>query len=194
MRRNGEGDGPMHAARWTRRSACGAVVTLAAAAAGCGYALAGRGNTVPSYVRTIGVPMFGNRTPYAPLEQIFTEKVRVEFQGRGRYQVVPADVGVDAVVRGDLINIGVAPVGFNANQQASRYRFTVTVAVTFTDQTKQATLWENPALSFSDEYELASAASVQLGAGAFIDQERAAVERLSTDVARSVVSAILEAF
>ena len=164
------------------------------ALAGCGYSLAGRGSFLPDYIRTLGVPMFGNRTPYSPIEQIFTEKVRVEFQGRGRYQVLPTDTGVDGVVRGDIMNIGASPVGFNATQQASRYRFTVMVSVSFADVKEQKTLWENPALSFSDEYELASAASATLGAGAFIDQERAAVDRLSSDFARSVVSAIMEAF
>ena len=165
---------------------------------GCGYSLAGRGSFLPDYIQSLGIPMFGNRTPYSPLEQIFTEKVRVEFQSRGRYQVVPADSGVDGVVRGEIVNIGAAPAGFNPNQQASRYRFTVVVSVSFADTRQQKVLWENPALSFSDEYELASAASANLaasgGAGAFIDQERAAVDRLSTDFARSVVSAILEAF
>lgn len=164
----------------------------------CGYSLAGRGSFLPDYIQALGVPMFGNRTPYSPLEQIFTEKVRVEFQGRGRYQVLPVDTGVDGVVRGDIISIGLAPAGFNPNQQASRYRFTIVVSVSFADAREQKVLWENPSLSFSDEYELASAASVNLaataGAGAFIDQERAAVDRLSTDFARSVVSAILEAF
>ncbi len=180
----------------SRREALRLVPVAAAtvAAAGCGYSLAGRGSFLPDYIRTLGVPMFGNRTPYSPLEQIFTEKVRVEFQGRGRYQVFPVDTGVDGVVRGDIVNIGAAPVGFNASQQASRYRFTVIVSVSFSDVKQQKTLWENPSLSFSDEYELASAASATLGAGAFIDQERAAIDRLSTDFARSVVSAILEAF
>jgi hypothetical protein len=165
---------------------------------GCGYALAGRGNTIPTYIETLGVPMFGNRTPYSPMEQIFTEKVRVEFQSRGRYQVLPADTGVDGVVRGEIVSINAAPAGFNPNQQASRYRFTVIVSVSFTDVKEKRVIWENSALSFSDEYELASAASANLaaaaGAGAFIDQERAAVDRLSSDFARSVVSAILEAF
>jgi hypothetical protein len=168
------------------------------ALAGCGYALAGRGNTIPTYIQTLGVPMFGNRTPYSPMEQIFTEKVRVEFQSRGRYQVLPVDTGVDGVVRGEIVNIAAAPAGFNPNQQASRYRFTVIVSVSFTDVKEKRVIWENSALSFSDEYELASAASANLaaaaGAGAFIDQERAAVDRLSSDFARSVVSAILEAF
>ena len=167
---------------------------LSLALAGCGYSLAGRGSFLPAYMQVIGVPMFGNRTPYSPLEQLFTEKVRVEFQSRGRYQVLPADTGVDAVVRGDITNVSAAPVGFNQSQQASRYRFTVMVSVSLADVRQQKTLWENPALSFSDEYELASSGSLGLGAAAFIDQERAAVDRLSTDFARSVVTAILEAF
>lgn len=165
---------------------------------GCGYSLAGRGSFLPDYIQSLGIPMFGNRTPYSPIEQIFTEKVRVEFQGRGRYQVMPNDTGVDGVVRGEIVSIGAAPAGFNPSQQASRYRFTVVVSVSFADARQKKVLWENPSLSFSDEYELASAASAQLaasgGAGAFIDQERAAVDRLSTDFARSVVSAIMEAF
>jgi len=161
---------------------------------GCGYSLAGRGAFLPDYIVSLGIPMFGNRTPYSPIEQLFTEKVRVEFQSRGRYQVAPADTGVDGVVRGEIINISAAPAGFNPNQQASRYRFTVVVSVSFADTRQQRVLWENPALSFSDEYELASASSAGLAAGSFIDQERAAVDRLSTDFARSVVSAILEAF
>lgn len=183
-----------------RREALGLVplAGVALGAAACGYALAGRGNTIPTYIRTLGVPMFGNRTPYSPLEQLFTEKVRVEFQSRGRYQVLPTDTGVDGIVRGDVVNIGLAPAGFNPNQQASRYRFTVVVGVSFTDTKQQKVIWENPSLSFTDEYDLASANSVNLaasaGAGAFIDQERAAVDRLGTDLARSVVSAILEAF
>ena len=163
------------------------------ALAGCGYSLAGRGAFLPAYIQTLGVPMFGNRTPYSPLEQYFTEKVRVEFQSRGRYQVFPTDTGVDGVVHGDILSVGAAPVGFNGTQQASRYRFTIIVSVSFADVKQQKTLWENPSLSFSDEYELASGASIGLGAGA-IDQERAAIDRLSTDFARSVVSAIMEAF
>ena len=165
-------------------------------ASACGYTLAGRGAFLPDYIRSIGVPMFANRTPYFTVEQIFTEKVRIAFQSRGRYTVVPADTGVDGVVRGTITNIGAAPAAFTGQQQASRYRFTVVVAVSFEDAKQQKTLWENPALSFSDEYELATAA-LQTGAvdvTAFLDQERAAIDRLSTDFGRSVVSAILEAF
>ena len=55
-------------------------------------------------------------------------------------------------------------------------------------------LWENPSLSFSDEYELANPTTSGGDVSAFIGNERVAMERLSEDFARSIVSAILEAF
>jgi hypothetical protein len=85
-------------------------------------------------------------------------------------------------------------VGYTDAQLARRYRFTVVVAVSFTDVKQQKVLWENPGVNFSDEYELANPTSIGLDASAFLGQERAAVDRMSTDFARTVVSAILEAF
>jgi hypothetical protein len=181
---------------WSRRRFLQAAPAAVAAVGGvaCGYSLAGRGSFLPSYIRTVGIPLFLNRTPYLTVEQMFTEKVRVEFQSRGRYAIQPTDSGADGVVRGEIVGISASPVAFTDRQFASRYRFTVIVNVSFEDATQKKTLWENPALSFSDEYELSSNTSAGLEAAAFLDQERAAIDRLSTDFARSVVSAILEAF
>ena len=68
------------------------------------------------------------------------------------------------------------------------------VKIAFEDVKAQKMLWENPALSFSDEYELANPGTSGADVSAFIGNERVAIDRLSTDFARSVVSAILEAF
>jgi hypothetical protein len=165
-----------------------------AALAGCGYTLAGRGSFLPAYIRTIGIPLFMNRTPFVALEQLLTERVRVEFQNRGQYAVQPTDTGADGIVHGDILGISAVPAGFNTDQLATRYRFTVNVAVKFDDATQKKTLWENPNLAFSDEYELQSRVAGAIDGAAFLVQERAAVERLANDFARSVVSAILEAF
>lgn len=180
----------------TRRQMLRAVPAMAAgvSATACGYALAGRGSFLPAYIKTLGIPMFGNITPFQTVEQVFTQKVRVEFQNRGAYTVVPSDSGVDGVVRGEIQSISSHPVSLTDAQLASRYRFTVVVKVAFEDVLAQKTLWENPSLAFSDEYELASPGGGALDATAFLGQERAAIDRLSTDFARSVVSAILEAF
>jgi len=179
----------------SRRALLRALPILAAGvgATSCGYALAGRGSFLPDYIKTLGIPMFGNNTPYQSVEQVFTQKVRLEFQSSRRYTVVPSDEGVDGIVRGEIQSIGLQPVSLNDAQLASRFRVTVVVKVKFDDVKNQKTLWENPALSFSDEYELASPGTGQ-DVSAFVGNERVAMDRMSTDFARSVVSAILEAF
>ena len=176
----------------TRRELLALVPAIGAA--GCGYTLAGRGSFLPAYITTIGIPAFGNTTPYPTVEQIFTDKVRIEFQSRGQYTVVPADTGVDGIVRGTINGISAAPVGYTDQQLARRYRFTIVVGVAFEDVKQQKVLWENPALNFADEYELASPTSIAGDVTAFLGQERAAIDRMSSDFARTVVSAILEAF
>lgn len=184
------------AARWSRREWLRAAPAVAAAvgAAACGYSLAGRGSFLPDYIRTLGIPVFLNRTPYLTVEQLFTEKVRVEFQGRGRYAVQPGEAGADGIVRGEINGISAAPVGFTAQQLATRYRFTIIVSVKFDDTKQKKTLWENPGLTFSDEYDLSSRSSLGSDVASFLEQERAAIDRLSSDFAKSIVSAILEAF
>jgi hypothetical protein len=180
----------------TRRELLQALPVLAAsiAASSCGYALSGKGSFLPSYIHTLGIPMFGNTTPYQTIEQVFTQKVRLEFQSSRRYTVVPSDEGVDGIVRGSIQAISLAPVSLNAQQLASRVRFTVIVKVSFEDVKAQKTLWENPALSFSDEYELPQQTGNPTDVAGFLGNDRVAFDRLSTDFARSVVSAILEAF
>jgi hypothetical protein len=46
----------------TRRQVLRTFPAIAAGvgAASCGYALAGRGSFLPEYIRTLGIPMFGN--------------------------------------------------------------------------------------------------------------------------------------
>jgi Lipopolysaccharide-assembly len=124
---------------------------------------------------------------------VFTQKVRLEFQSSRRYTVVPSDENVDGIVRGEITGISLAPAGLNDRQQATRVRVTVSVKVKFEDVKAQKTLWENPALSYGDEYEVASP-SAGGDVASFIGNDRVAFDRLSTDFAKSVVSAILEAF
>ena len=69
------------------------ILAAGVSAASCGYALAGRGSFLPDYIKTLGIPMFGNATPFQTVEQVFTQKVRLEFQSSRRYTVVPSDEG-----------------------------------------------------------------------------------------------------
>ena len=169
------------------------VIALASVGAGCGYALAGRGSFLPAYIRTVGIPQLENRTTFA-IDQVLTEKVRIEFIGRGKYTIRPDVVGADAVLTGELTAFSAQPVGFTEQQLASRYLFTIVMRVQFTDARSGEVLWSDDALIFRSEYELTTRGNTALDGGALVDQERSAVDRISNDIARSVVTAILEAF
>ncbi len=79
-------------------------------------------------------------------------------------------MGVDGIVRGEILSIQATPAGLSDAQLASRYRFTVVVKVKFEDVKQGKTLWENPSLSFSDEYELSTPGSAGRDASAFMGQ------------------------
>jgi len=169
------------------------VVAAALASSSCGYALAGRGSYLPAHIQTIGVPLFLNRTPVYEVEQRLTEKVRSELIGRGKYRVLPESTGADAVLLGTITSINIAPSAFTEDRQATRYQVIVTVGIEFRDQVNDTVIWANPSLSFRDEYEVTTGDNA-LDPNAFFGQSSNAVERLSQDFARTVVSAILEAF
>jgi len=160
---------------------------------GCGYALAGRGSFLPDYIRVVGIPQFENRSNVSRMEQVLTEKVRAELIGRGKYRVVPDATGADALLSGEILAVAIQPVGFTEQQLASRYLFTMTMKVAFTDTQTNMVLWSNDALTFREEYELSTRGNTSIDA-AFVDQERSSVDRIAGDVARSVVTSILEAF
>lgn len=170
-----------------------ALALLALTAPGCGYSLAGRGSFLPAYIQVIGIPQFTNTTPFYEVEQVFTERVRTEFISRGKYKVQPDDTGVDAVLNGEIVAIQIAPTSFSDQQQASRYVITVIAKIQFRDLTTNRMLWENPRWAFREEYE-ATAAVDALDPNAFFGQDVNALDRVGTEFAKSVVSAILEAF
>lgn len=159
----------------------------------CGYSLAGRGSFLPASIKVIGVPMFVNNTPIFEVEKRITERVRSEFIGRGKYKVESTANAVDAVLLGEISTITVTPAAFTEERQASRYVITVTSKIEFRDVKADKVLWTNPYLQFREDYELSNTENVTDPA-AFLGQDVNALDRLATELARSIVSAILEAF
>ena len=177
-----------------KRSLCLVVLWLSLASSGCGYALAGRGSFLPTDITVVGIPPLVNRTTFFDVEQILTEKIRNEFIGRGKYRVVPAAAGADAVLNAEIVSITLAPIALTSTQLASRYQFVLTMKVDFVDARVNKSLWANEALSFTGEYDLTANAGNTIDASSFADQQRSAFDRMATDAARQVVTAIVEAF
>jgi hypothetical protein len=180
--------------RWLSNRLAPLILLLAFTGSGCGYALAGRGSFLPDYIMVVGIPQFENRSSFSQVEQILTDKVRSEFIGRGKYNVISDASGSDAVLTGEVVGLSAQPVSLNEQQLASRYLITWTIKVAFTDARTNEVLWSNDALTFRGEYELSTRGNTAIEGAVFVDQERSSIDRIASDVARSVVTSILEAF
>ena len=171
----------------------GLLIVAIAAQSGCGYSLAGRGSFLPAYIKRIGIPLFTNSTTVFDLDRKVTDKVRSEFIGRGKWTIVPDATGVDALVTGSITGVTLTPVAFNQQQQATRYALAMTGSVEFKDLQSNKVIWTNPSMSYREEFDV-PASSNTLDTTTYFGQDANALDRLSNEFARAVVSAILEAF
>jgi hypothetical protein len=179
---------PIGRARRARRAAGCAVVLAALAAGGCGYHLSGRASTLPQGVRTIGIPIFVNRTSRPELEQRVTEHIIDEFTTRGRLRIVPGEDGAQAILQGEILSYTVTPVVISELGRATRYEIRITARVRLSQVATETVLWEDDHFLFKQQYD------VPADPQAFVDQEIVAIDDVATDFARSVVTSILEGF
>ncbi len=156
---------------------------------GCGYRVAGRGDLMPKNIKTIAVPAFGNVTTRYRLAERLPADIAREFISRTRYRVVADPNQADAVLTGVLIGYRADPVVFDpAAGRASGLQAVVQLQVTLTDRASGAVIFTRPNMDVKERYE------ISIDPKAYFDESEAAMMRLSRDVARSVVSAVLENF
>ena len=178
-----------------RFSRIATVVTLLLPLCGCGYSLAGRGSFLPASVKVIAVPLFTNNSSVFELERRVTEKVRAELAGRGKYRVEATTTEPhDAVLSGVISSVTLAPSAYNNARQATRYTLTLTANVELRMAGENGkVVWSNPSLQFREEYDVTNTA-LATDPAAYLASNVDALERLASEVARSVIAAMLEAF
>ena len=158
-------------------------------AAGCGYHVAGRADLLPKDLKTIAIPAFGNNTTRSQLARLLPEDIAREFISRTRYRVVADPAQADAVLTGAVINAFAYPTTLDqASGRATAAQLGVTLQLTFTDRKTGAVIWSQPAAGFRERYE------ISLDPSKYFDESSPAMIRLSRDVARDVVTSILEKF
>ena len=159
---------------------------------GCGYALAGRGSFLPDYIQIVGVPSFLNKTTAFEIERVLTDRVRTEFGNRGKFRIQPDINNVDAILTGTIVGVSFGNTAYTSGSQAARVQLIVTASFEFKDVRENKVLWTSPSLRFSEEFSPTTATGTD--PSAFLGGNANALERLAQNFARSLVTAILEAF
>ncbi len=167
-----------------------AVLSLALlASSGCGYHTVGAATHLPPGVKTLSIPIFANKTVVNGTDVALTEAVIREFTARTRFEVTPReDADADAVLHGTLVKEMVRPLTYNTEtQQSSSYLITVVAAVTLTSRDGKV-LYRNDNYIYREQYQ----SSTNLPT--FLEEDPAAIQRLSRDFAHQLVADILEGF
>ena len=156
---------------------------------GCGYHTLGAATHLPPGIRTLSVPEFASKTEAYHTETVMTNAVIREFAARTRFRVTPnADADADAVLRGTILKEAVAPLTYNSStQESSSFLITIVASVTLTGRDGRI-LYENKNYVFRQQYQSTTDLPT------FIQENPAAIERLSRAFARQLVGDVLEGF
>lgn len=157
--------------------------------ADCGYHVAGRDTKLPSNLNVLAIPMFTNGSQVYRVEQDLTGAVAREFITRTHYQVVSReDRAADATLRGTVQYALASPLTFDTRtNRVATVLVQIGLKVTLTDKSGKV-LYDNPNYLFREQYQESSSLS------SFFQEESPALQRLSRDFARSLVSDVLEAY
>src|SRR5258708_39130335 len=156
----------------------------------CGYHVAGKAGLVPKSIHTIAIPAFTNITTRYKLTDHLPEAISREFIARTRYQIVNDPQAADAVLRGSVINFIAYPTTLDQQTgRASGLAVNVTTGVSLVERATGKVIFTRPSFDVRQVYEISVS-----NATAYFDESDAALDRLSRDVARDVVTAILENF
>ena len=174
-----------------RAIACLLFATLAAVAlpglSGCGYHTLGAASHLPPDVKTLAVPVFATRTESNGTETALTQAVVREFLTRTRFRVTTnSGADADAVLHGTILKQNVTPLTYNAaTQQSSSFVITIVASVTLTAHDGRV-LYENKNYVYREQYQSTTDLPT------FIQEDPAAIQRLSREFARQLVADILE--
>jgi RNase P/RNase MRP subunit p29 len=166
-----------------------ALFAAAAMLAGCGYHVSGHGTALPKSVKTIAIPAFGNITTRYKLAERLPADITREFVERTRYRVVADPNEADAVLNGAVVNFFSYPIVADPKTgRSTGVQVIVVLQLTLTDRATGNALFHRPGMEVRERYE------ISVKPEAYFDESESAMTRLGQNVARSVVSAVLENF
>ena len=155
----------------------------------CGYRVGGQADLLPEHVRTIAIPAFNNVTTRYRLTERLPAALTREFISRTRYRIVADPNEADAVLSGAVVNYMSAPTIFDqATGRAAGIQVSVFLNLTLTDRKSGSVLYQRNNFEARQRYE------VSIEQREYFDESDVALDRLSREVARLVVSTVLEAF
>ena len=155
---------------------------------GCGYRVAGTANLLPDDIHTIAVLPWGNISMQYKISDYLNEAVTRELITRTRYKVIADPAKADAVLQGAVANLFSGAIVADPTTGRSTGAVVVVQVQAKLTARDGRVLFQRPNIEFRERYE------ISVDPKQYFDESQPALLRLSRDVARTIVSAILENF
>ena len=155
----------------------------------CGYHVGGHANLMPATIKTIAVPAFSNATSYHRIPVLLAADVTRELISRTHYNIVADPEQADASLTATVSRFDVFPIISDpASGRSTGVQVVLTMQLTLTDRHTGKALFSRSGAEFRERYEIA------IDPQQYFEESSTAIQRLCRDVARSMVTAILENF
>lgn len=119
---------------------CVLITGYALIAASCGiYSFSG--STLPSHIKTVAVPLLDNKTAEFGIDQQLTDALITAITQDNSLKIADNRTA-DSILRGTIVTISETAGAYDKNENASGFRVTITVTVSYEDIKKKKTLWE----------------------------------------------------
>lgn len=168
------------------RSFVGSLLPLLSA---CGYRVGGKADLVPKNIQTIAIPAFLTTTARYKLVDSLPQAIATEFLTRTRFRIVNDASQADAVLHGSIMAANAYPnVSDPTTGVSISIRVVVVMAVRLVESRTGNVLYARSNWAVRQDY----AAAVD--PHQLFDESGPAFDRLNRDVARDLVSGVLENF
>ena len=144
---------------------------------------------MPKSIRTISIPPFSTLTTRYTLTDELPREIGREFSARTRFVIVNSPRDADAVLVGTINSAFGLPVIYDPGSgKATTVEFIVNLSVKLLDQKTGKLLYSRVNWGIREDYQLA------VDPHQFFNESGPALDRLSRDVARDLVSSVVENF
>jgi len=156
-------------------------VGVACFALHCGiYSFSGSG--LPSHIRTVAVPVFGNRTAEIGIKETLTDAVTEVLITDGRLRVVGPELA-DSIIEGTVVDYKEQAYTYDRSENVQEYIVRIYVDVSYQDVRNRAIIWEEKRMEGWGTYDVSVSPPEEIDDG----RERA-IAKLAEDIVNKTLS------
>jgi hypothetical protein len=154
---------------------------------GCGYSFSGMSKSAYPTIQTVFVDSFMNRTSEPNLDIIVRTAFSNEIVQNGHFKLASSRGEADAIFRGTILTLQVAPLAYKTGSLSAEDRITVTLELFFEERVSGRTLWSNGSFIGTGDYRVTAVGATEIN-------RKNSLTKLASDAAEKAYQLMMSDF